>query len=129
MFYFSQRSLSNMAGIDQRLISVAKHAIVISHIDFGIPQTGGVRTAATQFQLFQDGRSKADGYKKRSKHQDGEALDFFAYIDGKASWDHCHLSMVANAMLQAAVTLGIKIKWGGLFHDFIDMPHIELIGD
>ena len=78
-----------------------------------------------------------DGTIKKSHHQTGKALDFYAFVDGKASWDPAHLTMVATAYLQAASTLGYSIEWGGLWlgrnpttKDGIrygwDMPHIEL---
>lgn len=126
MFNLSQRSKDHMAGVDPRLIEIAEKAIEITAIDFGIPDTGGKRTATQQNILFVNGRSKCDGYQKRSKHQDGKALDFFAYTNGKASWDIQDLPMVAAAFLQAASILGYKIKWGGLW-EFKDMPHVELI--
>ena len=118
-----------MCCVDERLVRVAHRAIQISKIDFGIPTDGGIRTAERQHELFEDGKSKADGYHKRSPHQSGRALDFYAYVDGKASWDREHLAMVAAAFLQAASELGIRVRWGGLFRSFSDMPHIELIED
>lgn len=123
---FSQRSLMRMEGVDERLVSIMKLAITKSKVDFGIPPYGGMRTAKEQAFLFKEGKSKADGYDKLSKHQSGRAIDVFAYVDGKASWEEEHLAMVACAVLQSANQLGIKIKWGGLFRRFIDMPHFEL---
>ena len=106
---------------------VADRAIKITKIDFGIPETGGVRTAEQQNALHKSGASPfCDGYENRSNHQDGNALDFYAYVDGKASWEPEHLAQVACAFLQAANELGIKIKWGGLFKSWSDMPHIEI---
>lgn len=115
-----------MARVDLRLIEIARRAITISKIDFGIPSTGGFRTAEQQNKLFKDGKSKADGYIKLSNHQIGAALDFYAYVDGKASWAPEHLAQIAAAFLQAAIDLRYTIHWGGLFRSFTDMPHIEL---
>lgn len=126
MYQYSQRSIQNMSGINMNLRRVADRAIKITKIDFGIPETGGVRTAEQQNALFNEGLSMCDGYDKRSNHQDGNALDFYAYVDGKASWEPEHLAQVACAFLQAANELGIKIKWGGLFKSWSDMPHIEI---
>lgn len=128
-FELSKRSLDRMKGIDTRLVEIAKEAIKVTKIDFGIPADGGKRTAERQFELFQQGLSKADGYDKWSRHQSGRALDFFAYVHGRASWEPEHLSMIACAMLQSAIKLGYRVRWGGLFKSFNDMPHIELLED
>lgn len=114
-----------MVGVDDGLQQVAFAALSISKIDFGIPEDGGVRTAERQKELYNDGKSLADGYKYKSGHQAGKALDFYAYVDGKASWNELHLAMVAAAFLQAGTVLGIKLEWGGLFRNFKDMPHIQ----
>lgn len=126
MFTLSHNSKKNREGVDPRLIEISDLAITITQIDFGIPSDGGVRTAVRQRQLFDEGKSKADGYDRLSKHQSAKALDFYAYVDGKASWDTEHLAMVATAFLQAASQLGFQIKWGGLWSGFKDMPHIQL---
>ena len=123
---FSKRSLERMEGIDQRLIDIMNLAISITKVDFGIPADGGIRTSERQHQLFLEKVSKADGYTKKSYHQTGLACDIYAYVDGKASWEEEHLAKVACAILQAASQLGYKLKWGGLFRSFKDMPHFEI---
>ena len=123
---FSKRSLERMEGIDQRLIDIMNLAISITKVDFGIPADGGIRTSERQHQLFLEKMSKADGYTKKSYHQTGLACDIYAYVDGKASWEEEHLAKVACAILQAASQLGYKLKWGGLFRSFKDMPHFEI---
>jgi len=127
MFYFGKRSKNILEGVDVRLQIIAKAALENTKIDFGFPSSGGLRTAQEQNQLFRIGKSKLDGYKKRSYHQTGKALDFYAFVDGKASWDKYHLAMVAAAFLQAASDLGYKLQWGGLWQDFEDYPHLQLI--
>jgi len=126
MFRLGQNSLNNRAGVDPRLIEISDLAISISNIDFGIPSTGGLRTAEDQAELFASGVSKADGRTNKSYHQTGKALDLYAYVDGKASWDTIHLALAASAMLQASAQLGYKLKWGGLWKSWQDMPHFEL---
>ena len=123
---FSKNSLARREGVNLKLVEISDLALKISPIDFGIPDHGGRRTKREQNQLFQDKLSKCDGYEKKSKHQDGKALDVYAYVDGKASWEEEHLSMVAAAMLQAASQLGYKLEWGGLWTNFVDMPHFQL---
>lgn len=126
-FTLSEKSKSNMKGVDERLIEIAEMAISITRIDFGIPADGGIRTAERQNELFKSGKSKCDGYKNKSEHQSGKALDFYAFVDGKASWNSEHLSMVAAAFLQSASILGYKLNWGGLWRSFVDMPHVQLM--
>ena len=126
MFKLSKSSKKRRAGVDERLIEISDLAIKITIVDFGIPGDGGVRTAKRQKELFLDSKSKCDGYDKKSRHQSGKALDFYAYVDGKASWKPEHLTMVAAAFLQAASILGYKLEWGGLWKGFRDMPHVQL---
>ena len=125
-FYLSTRSMNNMGMVDARLVEVAVRAIQITRVDFGIPNDGGFRTAETQHGLFLKGASNCDGYIKKSRHQSGKALDFYAYVAGKASYDTFHMAMVACALLQSACELGYTIEWGGLWVLFPDMPHIQL---
>ena len=142
MFALSTSSKRNREGVDPRLIEISDLAIQISIVDFGIPSDGGVRTDERQHELFTAGKSKADGYKHKSNHQPkedgyGKALDFYAYVDGRASWDHAHLAIVACAYFQAASLLGYTIKWGGLWKSRNpkvingipygwDCPHIQI---
>jgi len=125
-FQLGTNSINNLAGVDGRLIDIADLAIKLTNIDFGIPTTGGLRTEEVQAKLFEDGVSKADGVSNKSYHQSGKALDVYAYVDGKASWDKLHLTTIAAAMLQASAQLGYELKWGGLWKSWQDMPHFEL---
>ncbi len=126
-FKFSATSVKRMDGVNARLVDVAEFALELSPIDFGIPELGGLRNADEQLLLFFNGKSQLDGTKKRSNHQSGKALDVFAYVDGKASWDENHLTTVAAAMLEAASQLGVKLSWGGHWKNFRDMPHFEVM--
>ena len=138
IFKLSDKSKQRREGVDPRLIAICDRAIQITLIDFGIPGDGGVRTTMRQNELFKAGKSKADGYNKRSNHQPsidcmGKALDFYAYVNGHASWEYEHLAMVGAAFLQAASELGHKVEWGGLWRSRKsdtygwDMPHIQLV--
>jgi len=126
MFKLGKNSINNLVGVDGRLIDIADLAITISPIDFGIPSTGGLRTTDQQAKLFADGVSKTDGVNNKSYHQSGKAVDLYAYVDGKASWDKLHLSVCAAAMLQASAQLGYELKWGGLWKSWQDYPHFEI---
>ena len=137
VYKFGDASLRNMEGVHSQLVTIFRVALSVSPIDFGIPETGGLRTAEEQNDLYKRDKSKADGFVNRSKHQDGLALDFFAYVNGEASWLEQHLSMVAGVILSTAKRLydagiiSIKVRWGGTFgsdeFDGWDMPHIEIV--
>ena len=125
-FQLGENSINNMSGIDERLIPITELAITLTNIDFGIPNTGGLRSTEDQAKLFTSGVSKADGRTNKSYHQTGKAVDVYAYVDGKASWDKLHLSLIAAAMLQASSQLGFELKWGGLWKSWQDYPHFEI---
>ncbi len=132
MFYMSDSSIKNMEGVEFKLKQVTYRALAISKVDFGIPSSGGLRETEAQKLLFSEGKSKADGINNLSKHQankngKSDAIDFYAYVEGHASWEPWHMIQVAAAFLQAAVELEVKIKWGGFFQSLVDMPHIELV--
>lgn len=133
MYKFSNNSLRNIDGVHPDLKRIAGEAIRITLIDFGYGRDGGLRTAERQAELYAAGGSECDGFAKRSKHQDGLALDFYAYIDGKASWEPEHLAMVAAAHLQAAAKCKVPVRWGGLWRRAKggifgwDMAHIEMV--
>lgn len=122
-----------MAGIHPHLVQIADRALEISShrkggIDFAIPQLGGRRSALQQLELFQAGVSKADGKEKRSKHQDGLALDIVPLVDGVVPWeDEAAFYKVAVCVLQAGAELGIPVQWGGNWRNWTDLPHFELV--
>ena len=125
-YKLSKSSLKNREGVDPRLIAISDLALTISRYDFGHGESSGLRTAEEQHQIFLDGYSRADGYNRKSYHQTGLALDFYAFVDGKASWDKEHLAVVAAAFLQAAAQLGVPLRWGGQWKSFQDYPHLEI---
>lgn len=131
-FQFSARSIERMKGVHPDLVFVFQEALKISPIDFGIPEYGGLRSKEEQARLHADIKSRCDGVRKLSLHQSGKALDFYAYLNGAASWDKIHLGIIAGVIMSAAKLHGVKVKWGGEFgsnefHGW-DYPHIELEG-
>lgn len=126
-YALSTASIFNMRGTNPLIQAIAKRAIQITKIDFGIPSTGGLRERFEQKELFDAGKSKCDGTFKESAHQHGQALDFFAWVDGKVSYDEGHMAQVAAAFLQSAMEMGVLLQWGGLWKNFVDMPHVQLI--
>ena len=125
-YKLSARSYERLKGVDNRIFNIIELALTISAIDFGIPESGGLRGAREQRKLFDKRLSKCDGTEIKSEHQSGLAFDVYAYVDGKASWDRYHLTQVAAAILQAASLLGYPLAWGGLWASWQDFPHFQL---
>jgi peptidoglycan LD-endopeptidase CwlK len=94
MYELSQRSLSKLEGVDDRLITVVCKAIQLTDVDFGVIQ--GLRTIEEQKALVAKGASKT----MKSKHLDGLAVDLMAYIDGRGSWELNVYDNIANACVK-----------------------------
>jgi len=118
--------LKVLEGVDTRLQAIFLEAIEESPIDFGIPNTGGFRTAEMQNDLYLGGKSKCDGYDRPSYHQTGNAVDVYAYVDGKASWKKEHLTLISETVKRVANRMDIDISWGGDWTSFVDMPHYQI---
>ncbi len=71
--------------------------------------------------------TNCDGYRIKSVHQSRLAVDFFAYIDGKANYEPANLALIATCFFEAASDMGIDIDWGGSWRSISDAPHIEII--
>ena len=147
-FALSQRSLAKLEGVKPELVHVVKRAIEITHVDFGVVQ--GLRTIEEQRELF----AKKATQTMASKHLTGDAVDLMAYINGRGSWELALYDEIADAVQQAAIELGVGIRWGGCWivpdirewsdtmedamnhyidtrrqegkRPFIDAPHFEL---
>lgn len=124
-YQFGKSSLAKLRTTHPQCQEVLLEAIENSPIDFGV--SSGLRTAEEQYQLYCDGKSQLDGHNNLSNHQSGGAVDVFAYVDGKASYDREHLSMVAGVILSTAERLEVEMGWGGHWESFTDMPHFELV--
>ena len=146
MYSFGTSSQQRIAEVHELLQALAFETIKISPFDFGIPSTGGKRTAEQQKELFDKGNSKCDGYNKKSYHQTGLALDFVPYIDGSYTWENTKAFLaIAKAAFQVWNTIpdknGFFLHWGGYWEakdlngngwldidDKLgwDLPHYEL---
>lgn len=122
-YRFSRRSEIQLRSLDPRLRAVARHALRISRVDFTI--ISARRTLAEQKQLVAEGKSKT----MRSRHLTGQALDFVPLdpTTGKGVFDRQLAIEVAAAFMDAGNSLKTPVKWGGMWKNFEDIPHIELI--
>ena len=149
MYELSQRSLSRLDGVDERLVKIVCAAIELSNVDFGVSE--GLRTKDRQKELVSKGASKT----MKSKHLEGKAVDLVGYIGGSVSWEVSTYDDIANAVKQAAKDEGVQVRWGAAWHiddicdydgtmeeamndyidlrrsqgrrPFIDAPHFELM--
>lgn len=150
IWVFGDRSLSNLKGVNPRLIQVAIKSLGWSDVDFAV--TDGVRTIEEQRALVACGATRT----MDSKHLTGDAIDLVPFVGDKLRWELPVICTMAAAVRAAAVDLGVKLRWGGAWDleftatigapidvvdgyakrrqamnrsAFIDGPHFELIGE
>lgn len=130
-FKFGKSSEEKLSTVKDDLANVARKALELSSIDFGI--TEGKRSEEKQKQLVAEGASKT----MNSKHLTGHAIDIVCYADGKITWDLKYYEIVAESFALACKELNVDLRWGGSWevnnfkldpdNKFIDAVHFELI--
>ena len=110
MYTLSQKSLSKLEGLDDRLVKIVCRAITLTSIDFGV--ICGLRTMKEQEGLVKAGLSQT----LASKHIDGLAVDLMAYVDGRGCWELSVYDDIADAMKKAATEEGVAIRWGAAWN-------------
>lgn len=124
---FGKSSLKKLEKLDPDMRRVVKLALKYSRHDFGISET--LRTVEQQKQNVESGASLT--MKSRHLANDtgySEAVDIYAYIDGKANYQAKYMRKIAAAMFRAAFELGIAIEWGGHWESLFDSPHYQKAG-
>ena len=126
MFKFSGKSLQNLNNVHPDLVRVAKRAIEKSRIDFGIAE--GVRSMDRQLALKSEGKTTIEKSQHliQSHTGYGHAIDVFAYVNGKANWQRKYYGPIIQTFITEAATLGVQLRFGHLWKNFNDSPHIEL---
>ncbi|QDI18319.1 M15 family metallopeptidase [Serratia marcescens] len=119
-FSFSERSKKNLQGVNPALIAVARRALELSPVDFGI--TEGLRTMERQREMVRTGKSQT----LKSRHLTGHAVDVVAYLGTNISWEWKYYEQIAAAFKQAGKELGTVIEWGGDWKTLKDGPHFQL---
>ena len=118
-FRLSERSLDKLEGVNPSLVAVAKRAIEITSVDFGV--TEGLRSEETQRKYVVAGKSQT----MTSKHLTGDAVDLVAYVEGSVAWELNLYDDIADAMNDAMCGY-IDERRGQGRKPFIDGPHFEL---
>lgn len=132
MFKWGSKSLRFAQDVDNELFTCATRALAKSKYDMTIPWRGGVRTAEQQNELYNDGNSKCDGYKVKSYHQSGLALDVIPvgqnpYTNTRPMLSFAQLMFDEWADMRASGEACGDLHWGGLFGaDGWDKPHYEV---
>lgn len=147
MYKFSKKSIDVLSTIYGPLEALCRSVLSNSPYDFGIPSTGGKRTADEQNELFNKGWSKLDGYNKKSYHQSGLAVDIAIYDEHglcyKCIDKYEEVSRVFMKQFQKMKNIGIfpknsYLRWGGDWNrngilvnedpkeSFVDLPHFEI---
>jgi len=146
-YKFGKTSSARLKTCHPDIQKIMKLALSRSHIDFGI--SDGHRSVERQYELYQQGRSKIDGKRRKGKHNysPSMAADIYIYHPHKATrmklaYDIPHLCYVAGLIFSAAQELLAageiehSVRWGAnwdgdgviaLDQSFDDYPHFELI--
>ena len=119
-FSLSAKSQLKLALVHPDLKKVVEEAIKISTVDFAVGE--GIRTLERQRELVAAGAS----HTMNSRHLHGLAVDLFALVGGRVTWQPVVYNQIANAMLTAAAKLHYPIIWGGSWVSFPDLVHFEL---
>lgn len=121
----SKRTRDNLKGVDERLSLLAGYALAISEVDFFVNE--GLRSTEKQQEAYKNGYSKLDGVVKKSKHQEGKAIDVY-YVGWKNtdSENDPRWKTLIDAFKLAGKQLGLELEFGYDWKSFVDKPHIEL---
>ena len=72
----------------------------------------GLRTLDEQKELVAKGASKT----MKSLHLEGKAIDVMAFVNSRASWELNLYDDLADAIKEAAIIVGVPIRWGAAWH-------------
>lgn len=118
-YVFSARSLGNLRETNPALQAVAECALDKTLVDFVV--IDGMRTAVEHQKNLENGRS----WIRRSRHQDGMAIDVAAYVNGKITYSAEPYYKIADAFYYCSEQLNTPIVWGGEWRAK-DLMHFEL---
>ena len=140
-FVLSQRSRNRLVGVHPDLVRVVERAIGLTAVDFVVSE--GARSIDRQRDLVASGRSKtlnskhliqADGYAHAVDLVATGDLDGDGDIDAQDTehvWDLVNYAAISAAVMDAARSEGVVVRWGGTFKTrdgkpWVDGPHFEL---
>ena len=106
-YRLSALSRRRLIGVHPDLVRVVERAIELTDVDFRVQE--GVRPLARQQRLVAAGASQT----LDSRHLTGHAVDLAALVGKEIRWDWPLYTAIAHAMRDAAVELGVSVRWGG----------------
>lgn len=113
-YRFGQNSEEKLEGVHPLLVNLARTALSVSTIDFGISE--GLRGIKKQRKLYNAGLTRT----MKSQHLTGRAIDIVCIEDGRAVWDAPPYKKAAAAFQLAAeqyteglAEANLELVWGG----------------
>lgn len=136
-YQYGKLSKKRMKGVNYWLVLCANIALSnCKKYDQTIPWMGGLRLAEDQNRIFKNGASQLDGYKEKSYHQSGNALDVVPYHKGKADYKcekgfrefaKCMFNAWQYIQKRYPQARRYRLEYGGHWMNFVDNPHWQLI--
>lgn len=130
MYNLSKRSRRNMTGLHPIIAFFVEMMIKETNQDFGILNTGGVRTNKQQLTMYAQGRTtegKKITWTKDSYHQYGLAVDTVAYNNGKFNWKIKNYKELLRAGKAIIKKYDLPID-NGFDLWKMDLPHWQMTG-
>lgn len=103
-YKLGSKSKAKLMGVHPELVGVVELAITLTEQDFSVIE--GLRSKRRQQQLYYKGATQT----MHSRHLTGHAVDLAPY---PLSWDWPLFYPIADAMIEAAKELDVKLRWGG----------------
>ena len=120
MYQLGTKSKQRLVGVHPDLVKVVHRAIQLSTQDFTVLE--GVRSIETQREYVRKGASQTmDSRHLKGPQGYGRAVDLVPWAGGMPRWEWPLIYPIAEAMRQAAVELGVAIRWGGAWVSLNDM--------
>ena len=121
MYRLGSRSIQELTGVKDELVTLASLGILHTPVDFTV--FDGLRTQEEQQELFNIGAS----HVLKSKHMTGDAIDLVPWIGGKARWEQTACERIAKTIWCLATLHNIKLRWGAVWdRPFLDLNPNEL---
>lgn len=128
MNYLSNKSKQNLITCDDEIIMLFSYALASSPIDFSVVE--GYRGEEIQEKYFKEGKTKLHYPNSKHNRYPSLAVDIYpvkiSYLKLGLTQEEAFIEL-SKHIKKCANLLNIKIKWGGDWSNFIDMPHWELI--
>lgn len=122
----SEEKLAHVHPELARRVRLLVSAMAAQGIEIRVVQ--GLRTAAEQQALFDQGRTKpghivTNARPFQSNHNYGLAVDFCPFKNGQPQWNDLRAFSATGKKAQS-----VGLEWGGAWRRFPDNPHVQLPG-